>query len=73
MKHIPELKKPAQNLVFLCLFIIFIYTASAYFTVTAPSPLRAIEFLESTLAATAISLGGGLLLDIELRHSERKN
>ncbi|MBQ4150522.1 MAG: hypothetical protein IJC81_01800 [Clostridia bacterium] len=70
--NIPELKKMPRRLIYLCLAAIFVYTLSLLRAKDAISPLLAAEILHSILISTVLSLGGGLLLDLEIRHGENK-
>ena len=70
--HIPELKKEACRLIYVCLSVILLYALMLAMAKMEFSPLFRLEILHSMLISTVISLGGGLLLDVEIRHGENK-
>lgn len=72
---IPQIKPLAEKLMWLCLALITLYLIMtvAYFKLSS-EPMRffiAFEMLESALLATVLSLGGGILLDFEIRNSDK--
>ena len=69
---IPEIKAMARKLIYLCLGTVLVYTFLVAKFSSPLSPLRAVEVLHSMLLSTIMSLGGGLLLDLEIRHGENK-
>ncbi len=70
---IPQLKKRARNLMYICLSIILPYILCPVIAGMNISPFLAEQFIQSALAATAISFCGGLLFDLEIRHAEDKS
>ncbi len=72
---IPQIKPFAEKLIWFCLVLIILYLVMTVAYVKLSSePLRffiAFEMLESALLATLLSLGGGILLDFEIRNSDK--
>ena len=68
---IPILKKRARTLIYLCLSIILIYMLCMRALLDNISPFLAQNLIQSALAATLISLVGGLALDIGIRRAKK--
>ena len=72
-KHVvPRLKRGAEKLIYTCLFIILLYMLCLYVLSGNISPFLMEQLIQSAFASTAISLFGGLLLDLEIRRIERQ-
>ena len=72
---IPQIKPLAEKMIWVCLALITLYLIMTVAYVNFSSePMRifiAFEMLESALLATLLSLGGGILLDFEIRNSDK--
>lgn len=68
----PRLKSGAEKLIYTCLFIILLYMLCLYAVADNISPFLIEKLIQSALASTAISLFGGLLLDLEIRRIENQ-
>ena len=72
-KHtVPRLKAGAEKLIYTCLFIILLYMLCLYALSDNISPFLIEQLIQSALASTAVSLFGGLLLDLEIRRIEKQ-
>ncbi|MBQ6893043.1 MAG: hypothetical protein IJN48_02455 [Clostridia bacterium] len=73
---IPQIKAHAEKMIWICLLLIasyLIFTAAyAHLSTEPQSRLITRDMLETALLSTVISLGGGLLLDCEIRLAENK-
>lgn len=74
---IPEIKPLSRRLVYICLATITTYIiCAAIYAKFANEPLirtTATQIIHSAFSAAVISLGGGLLLDCEIRRTENTN
>lgn len=73
-RPIPEMKPLSRKLIYLCLALILIYLAFIVaYTEFSPKPpmlSTTMQMLQSAFLSAVIALGGGILLDFEIRKSE---
>lgn len=72
--RIPKIKNYAEKLLLICLAFIGVYLVGtavyAHFSTELLLHVTVSQMLHSAFLAAVISLGGGLLLDCEIRHIE---
>ena len=75
--NMPKIKAFAARLMHVCLILTVIYTAvTALYILFSNDAMRFVygkDMLESAAVSTVLSLGGGFLLDLEIRRTENKN